>query len=152
MSWVSTVPVTLSGSYSSIEVSCQLSIQQQQCDPDLQKLFPQKQVQRKVHIICELETTNFSCDTVAWELMLYHFIISYSTLQDQCHQLSYNYTILSYCTFSPVILCAMSEAKLFCVIFRWYSSTLRLIITFQVVVNLIWRSLHYHYCQYYFLI
>jgi hypothetical protein len=40
----------------------------------------------------------------------------------------------------------------FVVVLCWFGSKLKLIITFHVVVDLILKSLHYHYSQYYFII
>lgn len=43
----------------------------------------------------------------------------------------------------------MNGAKLFSAVLCLCGSTLKLIITFEAVVDLIWKSLRCNYCQYY---
>jgi hypothetical protein len=53
-----------------------------------------------------------------WPENPYHTLqndaVSFGSFQEHCPHISYNYIILSYCTFSPVILYATNGTKLFC--------------------------------------
>jgi hypothetical protein len=102
-----------------------------------------------VHDICEIRTTIFFLRHCGLKTPVVHCkTILYLSVFFGIIAATYPKILL----FSAVILYGMNAAKLFSAVCFWCGITLKVVVTFQVIVDLIWKSLLYHYCQYYFII